>query len=256
MVVDTEPKERYIIPNNFIESGKVFGGQFKVRNVVEGIIMAIIVGLVALIIPAKSTASRLSIELTLSLPFLLLGVVGINDDPLSTFLLNVRRWRKTKTIMLYDNKVKPTTAQLVDMMLAEEAPAELLMKKIKKIQNKHKAKNAGESHVEGIDFVFAEDRDLYRFKTPEEREELSKQKAANVIKKKSKNLKTANSLNIDDIVALTIDEKAEKYDEHVYEIDTTQAVELSADDLLGVGNDFLARSNKEQTEPKGENREE
>lgn len=53
-----EKKDTYIIPPNFIEGGSVFGGLFKIRNLIEACLVAIIIG-----VPVLSLSVSLTIRI-------------------------------------------------------------------------------------------------------------------------------------------------------------------------------------------------
>ena len=51
---DREELDVYVIPPNFIEGGKVFGGMFKLRNVIEAGLLGAAVTALVLKIPASA----------------------------------------------------------------------------------------------------------------------------------------------------------------------------------------------------------
>ena len=54
--------QTYIIPPNFIEGGTFFGGMFKIRNVIEAGILAVLVGGPVLSIETSLPAGALTIR--------------------------------------------------------------------------------------------------------------------------------------------------------------------------------------------------
>lgn len=58
-----EELDTYIIPPNFIESGTIFGGTFKVRNVVEAGMIVTLIGLPVL---------KMSLSLTIKVMILII----------------------------------------------------------------------------------------------------------------------------------------------------------------------------------------
>lgn len=77
--------DTYIIPPNFIERGTIFGGLFKIRNVIEAVILALAVGIPAFSLDLSLTARIIILCLT-ALPLGLLGLIGISGESLSSFI--------------------------------------------------------------------------------------------------------------------------------------------------------------------------
>lgn len=80
-----EKKDTYIIPPNFIEGGSVFGGLFKIRNLIEACLVAIIIGVPVLSLSVALTIRIIILCLT-ALPLALLCLIGINNECLSSYL--------------------------------------------------------------------------------------------------------------------------------------------------------------------------
>lgn len=87
--------ERYIPPN--IGTGTIFGGMFKLRNVIEAIICIAIIYFISLF-----TRAFLPRLVELSIRFILWGVIGIaalrgiGGEPLSVYLLNFINYSNTR----------------------------------------------------------------------------------------------------------------------------------------------------------------
>ena len=80
-----EQHDTYIIPPNFIEGGTLFGGMFKIRNVIEAGILAVSVGIPVFL--NRHFAYRRIILLCLTaLPLGLLALIGIAGEPLSSYI--------------------------------------------------------------------------------------------------------------------------------------------------------------------------
>jgi hypothetical protein len=91
-------KNIYLIPPNFIESGTLFGGMFKVRNAIEAGILALVVGVPIFNLNLSLTTRVIIICLT-SLPFALLALIGISGESLSSFILIFFKYLKNKRII-------------------------------------------------------------------------------------------------------------------------------------------------------------
>ncbi len=93
-----EKHEIYTIPPNFIEGGTIFGGLFKIRNVIEASILAALTGIPVLYLPFSLTI-RIIILCFVALPFAILGLIGIDGVSLSAFLLSVIRFLKQRRVV-------------------------------------------------------------------------------------------------------------------------------------------------------------
>lgn len=154
--------EVYIIPDNFIKTGYVLNGNVKSRHLVEGILLALAVALLCWNLPIQSFSTKLSATLTISMPFLLLGVVGINGDPLSVFLLTALRWYEGKRIMLFNGNATPHDVRAIDVTIAQTTAQSKLRGAMSGLSaNRDKDKEQAVL-VEGEDFIFEEDADLKR----------------------------------------------------------------------------------------------
>lgn len=153
----------YNIPDNFIDGGKVFGGAFKTRNFIEGVVLGGVLAFIATQIPIHTLQYKISLIVFMAAPGLVLGITGINNDPLSVFLLNVYTFSKNRKIMLFNGTARGRTDDIVDRMLEQKTPQEILTEQIKAI----KAKNTevSETLVEGVDFIFEDDEELTKYST-------------------------------------------------------------------------------------------
>jgi hypothetical protein len=158
---------RYVIPDNFIDGGRVFGGTFKTRNFIEGLVFGGISGLIAYKLPISSLQLRISMIIIFAAPGLLLGIFGINNDPLTAFIHNVHSWRKNRKIMLYNAAVQGRSDDIVDKMLSQKTAQDLLSEQLKAFREKNGAEEDTRS-IEGVDFVFEEDPELTKYQETEQ----------------------------------------------------------------------------------------
>ncbi len=93
----------YTIPPNFIEGGTIFGGAFKIRNVIEAGIVAVLVG-----VPVLSLGFSLTIRIIIlcmtALPLALLALIGFGGECLSTFILSFFKFLKNRRIITKHEK--------------------------------------------------------------------------------------------------------------------------------------------------------
>lgn len=95
---NSEQHDTYIIPPNFIEGGTLFGGMFKIRNVIEAGILAISVGIPVFSINISLTA-RIIILCFTALPLALFALLGISGEPLSSYIFAFFKWLKNRRII-------------------------------------------------------------------------------------------------------------------------------------------------------------
>lgn len=91
-------KDIYVIPPNFIESGTLFGGMLKARNVIEAGILAFGVGVPVFSLSISLTARIIIICLT-SLPLALLALIGISGESLSSFAMTFLKYLRNRRVV-------------------------------------------------------------------------------------------------------------------------------------------------------------
>ena len=92
----------YTIPPNFIGASTFLGGMFKVRNVIEAGILAVVIGVPVLLwIPVGVTAKVIILCLT-ALPAAMLALMGIGGESLSSFLVIFIKFLKNRRVVSDD----------------------------------------------------------------------------------------------------------------------------------------------------------
>lgn len=92
---EREELDIYVIPPNFIESGKIFGGMFRLRNAVEAGILGGGSALLVFKIPVSLTAKIIILCVT-ALPLAIFGLIGVEGESLTEFVINVFRFLKNR----------------------------------------------------------------------------------------------------------------------------------------------------------------
>jgi len=92
---DREELDVYVIPPNFIESGKLFGGMFKMRNAIEAGVLAGGCAFFVFKLPLSLTAKIIILCFT-SLPLAIFGLMGVDGESLSEFLVSVFKFLKNR----------------------------------------------------------------------------------------------------------------------------------------------------------------
>ncbi|MDO5398873.1 MAG: hypothetical protein Q4G33_13190 [bacterium] len=151
----------YIIPENFIEEGKIFNGAFKIRNFIEAVILSLGIGLPLMVcIPYPDFKTKLTVFMMTVLPVFLIAVAGINGDSLIEFLVQFHKWRKNKRVMIYNGHTRSRAVRPADVMLAQELTKDKIVDTVDKWKEKRKQKNAKSTFIEGRDFEFIEDEEF------------------------------------------------------------------------------------------------
>ncbi len=100
-----EEQQTALIPRNFMERGTFMGGMFKIRNAIEGAILAAGIGYPVVHLPLSLT-SRIIILCMTSLPAAMISLIGIGGESLTAFLMNALRFLKNRR-MIYRSDVTP-----------------------------------------------------------------------------------------------------------------------------------------------------
>jgi conjugal transfer ATP-binding protein TraC len=99
----------YVIPPNFIDTGTVLGGMFKLRYAVEAAIILAALGLPAFQLPLPLTGQIIVVCVT-ALPLTLLALIGISGESLFSFITNFARYCASRR-MLYRSDQSPAPRQ-------------------------------------------------------------------------------------------------------------------------------------------------
>ena len=83
---------------SFIAGGTLFGGLLKLRNAIEAGVLGVTVGLPIFSIPISLTVRIVLLCLT-ALPLVLFGLIGINGEPLSSFLFGYIKFLKARRVI-------------------------------------------------------------------------------------------------------------------------------------------------------------
>lgn len=100
-----EEQQVALIPRNFMERGTFMGGMFKIRNAIEGAVLAVGIGIPVVHLPLSLTA-RIIILCMTSLPAAMVALIGIGGESLTAFLMNALRFVKNRRI-IYRSDVMP-----------------------------------------------------------------------------------------------------------------------------------------------------
>ena len=89
----------YVIPPNFVDTGTVLGGMFRVRNVIEASILAAGAGLPVLMFLPFSLTARIIVLCLTALPLSLVALIGISGESLTEFLMIFLKFLKNRRVI-------------------------------------------------------------------------------------------------------------------------------------------------------------
>lgn len=95
---DSEKQTIVFIPRNFIEKGTFMGGMFKIRNAIEGGILAVLIAVPVIQLPLSLTV-RIIILCMTALPAAMISLIGIGGESISAFLMNALRFLKNRRVI-------------------------------------------------------------------------------------------------------------------------------------------------------------
>lgn len=140
-------QETYVIPPNFIETGTVMSGRFKMRNVIEAAILVIAISYPVFQL-GLSLTTRIIILCLTALPAGLAGLIGISGESLSSFIINFFRYLTKRRIVgtpeetdgiptpssvkqrrKEDKQKKVKAAKIHDEFSSRDSPSEIAEKK-------------------------------------------------------------------------------------------------------------------------------
>lgn len=160
-----DKQQIYYIPENYLNESRVFQGQFKLRNLLEGAVMA---GVVALIVYPflaghMTFETRLTILVMCCAPFLLLGVMGFNGDPLSVALASAYQWKRSKDMLLYNEEPRLLSQAPMDSSFSEVYMQDKIVDYFQARQQDRINKKLNRKLVAGRNFQFEDDSDVDPF---------------------------------------------------------------------------------------------
>lgn len=150
----------YDIPENFVDESRIINGMFKKRNFIEGIVLGLLGALPALVIPFNSFETKVAIVVACAGPLFIIANVGFNGDPLSTTIINIRRWFKGRKVMLYNSNTKMLKESPLSAMMEQESAGDKILDALDAIRERRRREAAKVRYVEGDTFEFEEDEDL------------------------------------------------------------------------------------------------
>ena len=125
--MSNQPEERdvYFIPPNFLTSGRLFGGAVRIRNAIEAVILVVATGIPIIKLPFSLT-TRIILLCLIPLPLGIFGVIGIEGDALTEFLLTWIMWLKKRRVLYRSDTEQQKSIYHKPKMAAVHQPPEQL----------------------------------------------------------------------------------------------------------------------------------
>ena len=120
---EQENQKPTLIPPNFIEKGKIFGGMFDIRNAIEGGVIAALITYPVLQLPFSVTV-RIIILCMTTLPLFMISLIGIGGMSITAFLGSALLFIKDRRIIYRSDKIPdaPAPKQRVKSRSKEPKP--------------------------------------------------------------------------------------------------------------------------------------
>lgn len=201
------------IPKNFQSGVNLLGKSYPILSLAEGGVLFVLFGGGSFVILNKfnlDTATIVGISISLGLPLGIIGVMGINDEPLHIFIKNVIKYFKNKRTVYYNPKVKrkahPATEPTEQELQAELLPRDKLLKKYEQFKATMDEKNR-KKMLENEENASSEETDTMYFEDDEDiTSEVEKpKKDKKTLKKEKKQQRKAEK------VAKELKKKEEKF---------------------------------------------
>ena len=105
-----EVRRQHYIPENYSTGINLIGMNFRFRNVLEGGVLAIAFGALGYLAFSQmgfiDVGTRIGLIISVAAIGLVLGIVGLNDEPISEYMTNRLRWRKNRRSAFYNPHIK------------------------------------------------------------------------------------------------------------------------------------------------------
>lgn len=148
-------KKQYFIPTNYMETGYVMNGAVSIRNAVEGGVLALLGYFLCSLLPLPEGVDGISYYILICGPFFLVGVAGIQGDPISVFVMNFCKWRKRQKPYFYSSHGEAYTQEAADVVMESPQLRDMVADLVVSLRGKFATEEV--DYVEGKTFEFAED---------------------------------------------------------------------------------------------------
>lgn len=164
---DDGQETEYMIPDNFIEEGRIFQGKIKVRNLVEAVILTVVCSIPGFIIVSNIPDAQIQVKITVMIlicaPPFIIGTAGFNGDSIFSVIRSAGKWISGNQVMLYNPKSVVLRKDPVFEKTNETRKLDGLLDRYESAKQQRIDKKTNLDIVEGRDFVFADDYDMDKY---------------------------------------------------------------------------------------------
>lgn len=182
-------RKTYIIPDNFISESRIFQGRFRIRYLIEGVILAVLV-MLPFFFSNMNYRPKIFCMIVFGMPLLIVGIIGINGDPISVAIKTYISWKRQYHVMIFDPNPRVLTQKPIAAFEEETGITDKLSDYITERQKKREEKLTNYDLQEGVNMEFAADSGL-DWLIQEEEEEASEdtESEANEVEEDNKHKK-------------------------------------------------------------------
>lgn len=169
-------KNHFIIPTNFMETGYVLNGTVSIRNAIEAGVMALLGILICRVLPLPDGTKAITWYILICGPLGLIGLSGVQGDPLSVFILDFIKWRKRRKPFFYSGHNEAYTQEAADSIMETPQVRDMIAGAVDKLRSRM---SSGEvDYVEGKTFEFEVDPEQEALKQAQKELDAKKEEEA------------------------------------------------------------------------------
>ena len=148
-------KDKFIIPANFMESGYVLNGAVSVRNAVEACVLVLLGYFICTLLPLPEGLDAITYYILIMGPLGLIGLYGIQGDPISVFILEMFKWYRRRNPCFYNAHGEAYTQEAAEYLMDTPQLRDMVADVIDDLRKKMASEET--VYVEGETFRFATD---------------------------------------------------------------------------------------------------
>lgn len=171
-----QKKTQYFIPINYKETGYIFNGMISKRNAIDGAALGIIAFIICQILPIPKD-NALSIYIVLIGISVAIGITGINQIPISEYILIFLQWRKRKKFYLFNAHGGVFTISAAELIIDQPQLRDNLANALDTLRAAIRTQTP--ELIEGNTFEFVTDPHLEALLAAQKKKETEQESASN-----------------------------------------------------------------------------
>ena len=192
-----EQLAEYRIPDNFIDEPRIFMGAVKRRNFFEGILLALIGAVPGYLIPVREVTARITVMIVFCAPFLIIGTLGFNGDPISRTAKNYRNYIRSKGLKVYNPKIRILRFSPLEDMLNQKLTRDKVVEAYDSYRKRKESHIQREDELSDQDY-FAYDPDVDDYLTKKRRDGKRNSNDIRIEPKKSETIRIVANSSLND----------------------------------------------------------